>query len=1041
MATNIVQMTDGTGNKQYPVTSAEAVGMPDGSGNLTNYLDKRVTEYNVSVLHPTSGSGGSNKYTLETAIAQVPSKYRSVGLKCAFINTSGSNETWEYKAGSWNVSGFVQVGSAKLTELNENKIFGFNNNPIISELDDTNSLIASEHKIVSNYIKYKGGFLSFIYVKSKVKGTTEIYTFNELEGVIQNLTSIGTFNINEGGNILILEKPIEIKANSLVGIKNLNGGIYGTSTSSSFSKNIDFISFDESGQNVRKISNYAIVFSAYVLDIDTASCFSYLNNLPNQLSKDILSIKGYTNISEYENIQFSNNTSDYYLRGFNKVPSLINGYIYGFRVGLILNKPDDKPIIIPYTCDYDGSMVSNYEEFEKIEQKYIDDKSFYILDNPIPIKKGQYFGLKISNAKNIKWANNSLINTGFIIPNSDGNGAPTNVLSNGVFQEDYIAFESVIPSYRQLLQLCSDVKNINNVTETILSEQNTVKGNIDDIKYYISEGERGEEEFKHYDISQYPLINTIKNDRFYGGKLTEYNCMLSKIEYQSDNEGTLDIVVVSVNYESMKFEVLHRYESKKFIVGSNTFDFSEDNFIIPRGSIIAFRNSNTYYFTINPSDMPYGFRFDGNLLNVNSGDFINERLALKYQIYFNTIVLKPIKSSELKYDIEELKKTSDNFNYVPIYSKVFTDKEGWNNIGVDETYTEWRSDGSSIYPTSKGGYHVDSSSERSMKAGIGLWNIYSADKKFSTFDVTLYSDTVLNIHFFRDVNTGNRPNESTYRINCKGNQLQALKLDGRTVTEEVLYSSEISKQITDGKKYRVVTRKDNVTFSIELWDLTTGEEISKLLFKGWNCGTQQWCYGFSWKDGINPPKIHNFAVYEPKEPFCIYSGDSITEGSGMTNDMENRYAELARKSSKNSVICAAGSALIDDVLSMFNSEFSKTKPKNLCVTIGTNNAGSEESLLSKYQEIKQKADEIGTNLILNHIPIMVSNPTGCVRRNNEISQIGVDSCRFDLATSINNDPSQGGNSSLYTDGTHPNYGGSIAMSNRMKLDVPYLFSH
>lgn len=219
MATNIVQMTDGTGNKQYPVTSAEAVGMPDGSGNLTNYLDKRVTEYNVSVLHPTSGSGGSNKYTLETAIAQVPSKYRSVGLKCAFINTSGSNETWEYKAGSWNVSGFVQVGSAKLTELNENKIFGFNNNPIISELDDTNSLIASEHKIVSNYIKYKGGFLSFIYVKSKVKGTTEIYTFNELEGVIQNLTSIGTFNINEGGNILILEKPIEIKANSLVGIK------------------------------------------------------------------------------------------------------------------------------------------------------------------------------------------------------------------------------------------------------------------------------------------------------------------------------------------------------------------------------------------------------------------------------------------------------------------------------------------------------------------------------------------------------------------------------------------------------------------------------------------------------------------------------------------------------------------------------------------------------------------------------------------------------------------------------------------------------
>ena len=108
MATNIVQMTDGTGNKQYPVTSAEAVGMPDGSGNLTNYLDKRVTEYNVSVLHPTSGSGGSNKYTLETAIAQVPTKYRSVGIKCAFINEDGKPECWKYQGGSWVVANFIK---------------------------------------------------------------------------------------------------------------------------------------------------------------------------------------------------------------------------------------------------------------------------------------------------------------------------------------------------------------------------------------------------------------------------------------------------------------------------------------------------------------------------------------------------------------------------------------------------------------------------------------------------------------------------------------------------------------------------------------------------------------------------------------------------------------------------------------------------------------------------------------------------------------------------------------------------------------------
>ena len=98
MATNIVQMKDGSGNNQYPVTSAEAVGMPDGSGNLQTYLNKRVTELNISVLYPTNGEGGTNKYTLAGAIAQVPAGYRTIiGLKITFINDIANEpETWTY---------------------------------------------------------------------------------------------------------------------------------------------------------------------------------------------------------------------------------------------------------------------------------------------------------------------------------------------------------------------------------------------------------------------------------------------------------------------------------------------------------------------------------------------------------------------------------------------------------------------------------------------------------------------------------------------------------------------------------------------------------------------------------------------------------------------------------------------------------------------------------------------------------------------------------------------------------------------------------
>ena len=95
-----------TGKKLYPITSSDCVGMPDGSGNLTTYLKKRVTEINVSNIYPTNGFDGGNTYTLETAIAQVPAEYRSIqGLKITFINNStGKTETWKYDGGTFTTT-------------------------------------------------------------------------------------------------------------------------------------------------------------------------------------------------------------------------------------------------------------------------------------------------------------------------------------------------------------------------------------------------------------------------------------------------------------------------------------------------------------------------------------------------------------------------------------------------------------------------------------------------------------------------------------------------------------------------------------------------------------------------------------------------------------------------------------------------------------------------------------------------------------------------------------------------------------------------
>ena len=57
--------------------------------DVVDTMTGTITEYNVSVQHPTSGTGGTDRYTLETAIAQVPPELRNIGLQVSFINSDG----------------------------------------------------------------------------------------------------------------------------------------------------------------------------------------------------------------------------------------------------------------------------------------------------------------------------------------------------------------------------------------------------------------------------------------------------------------------------------------------------------------------------------------------------------------------------------------------------------------------------------------------------------------------------------------------------------------------------------------------------------------------------------------------------------------------------------------------------------------------------------------------------------------------------------------------------------------------------------------
>lgn len=99
------------GETVYPVTVTDAVVNP----TLKVESSKLIEEVNVSNIFPTDGTDGSNKYTLETAIAKVGEELRHAGLKVTFLNAEGKAETWEYQGGtftsaeSWRKRDAVEV--------------------------------------------------------------------------------------------------------------------------------------------------------------------------------------------------------------------------------------------------------------------------------------------------------------------------------------------------------------------------------------------------------------------------------------------------------------------------------------------------------------------------------------------------------------------------------------------------------------------------------------------------------------------------------------------------------------------------------------------------------------------------------------------------------------------------------------------------------------------------------------------------------------------------------------------------------------------
>ena len=123
-------------------------------------LSKLIEEVNISNIYPTDGKDGSNKYTLETAIAKVGEELRHAGLKVTFINGEGTTETWEYQGGtftavaSWRKSDAVEV----VQDLGDDENAVVSQKTVTDELKKINANTGiDEYPAFSDQTAYKAG--------------------------------------------------------------------------------------------------------------------------------------------------------------------------------------------------------------------------------------------------------------------------------------------------------------------------------------------------------------------------------------------------------------------------------------------------------------------------------------------------------------------------------------------------------------------------------------------------------------------------------------------------------------------------------------------------------------------------------------------------------------------------------------------------------------------------------------------------------------------------------------------------------------------
>ena len=396
----------------------------------------------------------------------------------------------------------------------------------------------------------------------------------------------------------------------------------------------------------------------------------------------------------------------------------------------------------------------------------------------------------------------------------------------------------------------------------------------------------------------------------------------------------------------------------------------------------------------------------------------------------------------IKNDINTIKDTIDiiasdsNYLYTELYrSNDFSD---WKDYDKDNRGT-WSKNDNSMTPTAIGGYFKQSDGYYYLCGAICLAGMsYEGAFKKCRIEAILGSDSILNIHCVRSNVTGvGNTGESFFVVDCKSKKLKMNASDNSytKITDVEYISSNITFDLVSGRKYLIDIIKEDCTSKLVVTDSISGES-SSLSYTGWGVGTQQNQYALSWGGGT-APIISKVVIKEPTNLDYLIIGDSNSEGYGVSGESFAKMAEKYLMSiGRSAMVSACGGDTILQIIWRFNVEILKNKPKNIICTIGTN-VPSDNKMLEYYTQLVNLCTNNNINLILNHIPCGSGIMSRVVEMNGYIDSFNLPSAKFDIATALNGDISQGRDDNLYNDTLHLNYKGHKKLYGVLKQEILY----